>query len=328
MTTRRRILAGAAGLAASSLAVPPLAFARSSPEVARIILGFPAGGSNDAIARLLAARIQPRYAPSVIVENRAGAGGRIGVEAVKRAAADGSAILQTPGSILTLYPHIYKSLAYDALRDFKPVTVACTLDFALVTSSAANPARTIGQYVDWCKADPRHATYGSPATGASPHFVGLMLGKSAGFEMLHVGYKGAAPAVQDLLGGQIPAYVGMLADVVPHLHSGKLRVLATSGAKRAAATPEVPTFQEAGFEDLSLQEWYGLLLPAAAPDAMVDALNKSLEQALREPDVVERLKALTVEAAPTSPALFAERIARETAKWRQIVKATGFKMMD
>lgn len=328
MYTRRRFL-GTVGTsaAAGSLGLGLMGAAHAAPELGKIVVGFPAGGSNDSIARLLAGKLQGHYAANLIVENKAGAGGRIGVEAVRRAPPDGATILQTPGSILTLYPHIYKSLPYDALRDLAPVSAVCTLDFALVTG-VGTPVKTLGQYIDWCKSNPRNAVYGSPATGASPHFVGLMIGQAAGLNMLHVGYKGAAPAVQDLLAGQIPAYVGMLADVVPHLQSGKLRVLATSGARRAAATPDVPTFQEAGLEELSIQEWYGWMMPAKTAAGAVSSANEALQVALRDPDVLDRFKTLSVEAAPSRPEAFARRIEQETARWQKVVKASGFSLMD
>lgn len=328
MFNRRNFL-GTVGLSAGavSLGLGFDARAQEAPKVGKIVVGFPAGGSNDSIARLLAEKMQGRYAESLIVENKAGAGGRLGVDAVRRAPADGGTILQTPGSILTLYPHIFKSLPYDALRDLTPVSSVCTLDFALVVGPAT-PAKTIAQYVDWCRANPRQATYGSPAAGASPHFVGLMFGQAAGLNLLHVGYKGAAPAVQDLIGGQIPAYFGVLPDVTPHLKGGRLRVLATSGSRRSAITPDVPTFQEAGFQDLSVQEWYGMLLPGNAPEHITLALNRSIQTALRDPEVLERFKALNVDAAPSTPEAFAERIRMERARWAPIVKTSGFKMEE
>ncbi len=326
MFNRRNFL-GSVGTFAAAGSLGLAARAQEPPKLGKIVVGFPAGGSNDAIARLLAEKMQGRYADALIVENKVGAGGRLGVDAVRRAPADGGTILQTPGSILTLYPHIYKSLPYDALRDLTPVSSVCTLDFALVVGPAA-PVKTIGEYVDWCKASPRQAIYGSPATGASPHFVGLMFGQAAGLDMMHVGYKGAAPAVQDLIGGQIPAYFGVLPDVSPHLKGGRVRVLATSGSRRSAITPDVPTFQEAGFKDVSVQEWYGILLPANAPERIVSSLNHAIQQALRDPEVLERFKALNVDAAASTAAAFAERIRIERVRWAPIVKASGFKMQE
>lgn len=328
MYTRRHILnAFAASTGAAALGLPPIARAQAAIKQSRILLGFPAGGSNDAVARLLGSKMQGQFADSLIVENRPGAGGRIGVDAVRRAPADGSTVLQTPGSILTLYPHIYKSLGYDALRDFTPVSTVCTLDFALVAGPATS-VKTVAHFVDWCKSNPDKAIYGSPATGASPHLVGLMFGQAAQLNLLHVGYKGAAPAVQDLIGGQIPAYFGMLADVTPHLQGGRLRVLATSGSRRHAATPDVPTFQEAGFKDVTMQEWYGMLLPANAPPQVVASLGDAIHKALRQPDVIDRFKGLSVDAAPTTPEAFAERIRAERARWEPVVKASGFRMEE
>lgn len=312
---------------AASLGLGLDAGAQELPRLGKIILGFPAGGSNDAIARLLAEKMKGHYADTLIVENRVGAGGRLGVEAVRRAPADGSAILQTPGSILTLYPHIYKSLSYDALRDLAPVSPVCTLDFVLAVGPDT-PVKTLAQFVDWCRVNPGRAAFGSPATGASPHFVGLMFGQAAGLNLTHVGYKGAAPAVQDLMGGQIPAYVGVLPDVTPHLKGERLRVLATSGTRRSAATPDVPTFQEAGFQDVSIQEWYGMLLPAGTPAKLVGSLSDAIAKAVRDPAILERFRALNVDAAPSSPEAFAERIRAEQARWAPIVKASGFKIEE
>lgn len=325
MSRRRRFLVAtgaAAGMAALGLRSSP---ASAQPlKSARIVVGFPPGGSNDVIARLLADKLRGVYAETLIVENRAGAGGRIGVEVVRNAAPDGSVILQTPGTILTMYPHLYRSLGYDALRDFRPVSPICTFDIALAVGPETT-ARTVGELVQWFKANPQRASFGSPAPGASPHFVGLMFAQAAGLNLVHVGYKGAAPAVQDLLGGQIPAYFGTLADVAPYLDSGRLRVLATSGPTRAGLTPGSPTFVEAGYRSVQVQEWYGMLLPTSAPPAAVTALNEALRDALRDSDVIARLKTLNVDPAPMNPSDFAERIRNEQAAWAPVVRASGFK---
>lgn len=325
MPTRRRFLVAAGAAAgAASLGLSSSLVSAQALKSSRIVVGFPAGGSNDVIARLLADKLRGNYADSLIVENKAGAGGRIGVEAVRNSAADGSVILQTPGTILTLYPHLYRSLPYDALRDLSPVSTVCTFDIALAVGPGT-PARTVGELVEWFRANPQRASFGSPAPGASPHFVGLMFSQAAGLNLVHVGYKGAAPAVQDLLGGQIPAYFGTLADVAPYLESGRLRVLATSGPKRATLTPDSPTFVEAGYKSVLVQEWYGMLLPARAPTQVVASLNRAIHDALRERDVLDRLKALNVDPAPMSPGDFAERIRTEQASWAPVVQASGFR---
>jgi len=322
MTHRRRFLAAsAAGLAAAGL--PASLLAQTLGKVAKIILGFPAGGSNDVIARQLAERLRGSYAPSIIVENRVGAQGRIAVNAAKGSDPDGSVILQTPGTILTAYPHVFRKLGYDALRDLTPVSAICTFDLALVVGPAI-PASSLGQFVDWCKANPAKASFGSPAAGASPHFVGVMFARAAGISLLHVGYKGAAPAVQDLLGGQIPAYVGTVGDVISHHRAGKVRVIGTSGAKRSRFLPEVPTFEEAGFRGAVAQDWFGILLPAHARADVVASLNRAIGAALKDESFLEVLTRLNVDPAGSSPDAFAERIRAERENWGPIVKASGF----
>lgn len=327
MHTRRWFMTTSACSASLALGLTAAPFAHAAPTLGRLILGFPAGGSNDAVARLLAQKMQGQVADSLIVENRAGGGGRLAVDAVRRMPADGTAILQTPGSVLTLYPHVYANLAYDALRDFVPVSTVCTVDFALVVGPGC-PARTLQEFIAWCKANPQRASFGSPATGASPHFVGLDFARAAGLNLLHVGYRGSAQAVQELVGGQIPAYVGLIADVTSYLPDRKLRVLATSGQHRAAATPDVPTFKEAGFDEISIQEWYGILLPAGAPASVVASLNASLERTLRDSQVLETFKTLNVEPAHSTPAAFAERIRSERLRWGPIVAASGVKLTE
>lgn len=325
MTTRRSFVAAAGTIAgAACLGLAPSRASAVPLKSGRIVVGFPPGGSNDVIARLLADKLRGSFADTVIVENKAGAGGRIGVEAVRNAPADGTVILQTPGTILTLYPHLYRSLGYDALRDLAPVSTVCTFDIALAVGPGT-PARSVAELVEWFKANPQRASFGSPAPGASPHFVGLMFSQAAGLNLVHVGYKGAAPAVQDLLGGQIPAYFGTLADVAPYLDSGRLRVLATSGPGRAALTPDAPTFAQAGYASVVVQEWYGMLLPAGTAAGTVASLNRAIHDALRDRDVLARLKSLNVDPAPTSPGDFAERIRAEQARWAPVVRASGFK---
>lgn len=327
MLSRRELVQASVASAGLLLGLGAASRAQAAVPMSRLMLGFPAGGSNDAVARLVASRLQGPFADTVIVENRAGAGGRLAADVVRRAPADGAMVLQTPGSVLTLYPHVYTSLTYDALRDFVPISPLCTVDFVLAVGPSC-PARTLAEFVTWCKQNPQKASFGSPATGASPHFVGLSFARAAGVTLLHVGYRGAAPAVQDLLGGQVPAYVGLVADVAPHLAAGKLRVLATSGIHRSPATPDVPTFKESGFDDVTAQEWYGLLLPAGAAPALVSSLSGAVKRALRDPQVLEGFKSLNVEAAYMTPAAFTERIRAERLRWGPIVAASGVKLAE
>lgn len=322
---RRHLMTGAAAMFASALS-PAVSFAQPT-QVARIVLGFPAGGSNDLIARQLAERLRGNYAPGIIVENKVGAQGRLAVDAMKTAAPDGMTILQTPGTALTIYPHVFKKLSYDPLKDLAPVTALCTFDIALAVGPNV-PAKTASEFVAWCKKNPDKAMYGSPAAGASPHFVGVMFERAAGIKLQHVGYKGAAPAVQDLIGGHLSAYMGTLGDVIEHHRSGAARVIATSGPKRSRFVPDVMTFEEDGFRNVVAQDWYGILLPATAPSEVIIRLSRSISEAVKDQRLLDSFIRANVDPAVTDPQAFIERIRHELTSWEAVVKASGFRIDD
>lgn len=330
MSTRRHFIATAGTAVGCTLSgLAPLAFAQSAGKTARILVGFPAGGSTDVLARLLADRLRGVYAPTVLVDNKAGAGGRIAVEAMRTGDADGSQMLLTPCSMMWIYPHVYKKLTYDTLRDFTPVTSVGTVSFGLSVGPAV-PAniKTVADYVQWAKADPKNASYGSPAAGATPHFIGVMLGRASGAALNHVPYKGGAPALQDVMGGQIPASINVLSEVIPQLQGGRLRVLATSGAKRSAFLPDVPTFVESGFKDVVAQEVFGLFLPSKTPADAVSKLNTIARDIARSKDFVEAIAKLSYEPAGDTPADFAKTVKAELDRWASVVKASGFSLEE
>ena len=320
----RRLPLAAAALAAAACA--PLAHAQTAiDKTARIVVGFPPGGSRDAVARLLADQLRGSYAPTVIVDNKAGAGGRIGAQAFKAGDADGSQFLLTPASILTIYPHVYKKLGYDSLADFTPVSSVAVVTFAFSVSSAVPASvKTVAEYVAWAKANPKDANYGSAAAGATPHFVGVMLGRAAGVQLNHIPFKGGAPLVSDLLGGQIQAGANVLPEVLPHAQSGKLRILAVSGAKRSRFLPNVPTFAESGFKDVEASEYFGVFVPAKTPPEVVAKLNAAIQNALKAKPLVEGLEKLSFEVAGQSPAEFGKLVQGELKRWGPVVKASGF----
>jgi tripartite-type tricarboxylate transporter receptor subunit TctC len=330
MITRRRSLtltfATVAGLLTGSVS---RAFAQVLNKNVRLVVGFPAGGSTDVLARLLADRMRARYAPMVIVDNKAGAGGRIGAEAVKNGEADGSQMLLSPCSILWIYPHVYKKLSYDTMRDFTPVTPVGLVGFGLCVGPAVPAAvKTVADYVKWVKTDPKNASYGSPAAGATPHFIGVMLGRAAGVELNHVAYKGGAPALQDVMGGQIPASINVLSEVIPQLATGRLRVLATSGARRSQFLPDVPTFVEAGFKDVAAQEVFGVFLPSKSPPDVVTKLYAVLSEIAKSKEFAEAIAKLSYEPADETPAVFTKTVQTEIARWGPVVKASGFTSED
>ena len=328
MLNRRHLITAGALAAASAFA--PLAQAQTTlAKPARILVGFPAGGAADAVARLLAQQLTGTYAPTVIVDNKPGAGGRIAAQTLKTADADGTQMLVTPASILTIYPHAYKKLGYDSLADFTPVGSAAKVSFAFSVSSAVpSSVKTMADYVTWAKANPKEANFGSPAAGATPHFVGVMLGRAAGLELNHIPYTGGAPLVSDLLGGQVQAGVNVLPEVLPHQQAGKLRILAVSGAKRSPYLPGVPTLAESGFKDVAADEYFAVFVPSKTPVDVVAKLNAAVNQALKAKPLIAAMEKLSFDVEGQSQAEFAQIVKSELAKWGPVVKASGFSSED
>ena len=317
--------AGLLGLGAGLGIAMPASAQGSSMDLARIITGFAAGGTSDAVCRRLAVRLTGDYAKSVVVENRTGAGGQIAIQALKGLAADGSWILQTPMSMLGIYPHIYKQLRYDGLKDVTPVSLACTFDFGFaVGPSVPDSVKTVPQFLAWAKQDQARAAFGSPAAGSVPHFIGVLLGRSANVDMRHIAYRGTQPAILDMIGGQIPAVSGPVGDFLPHLATGKCRILATSGSTRTKFTPTVATLKEQGLKDMVFSEWFGIFLPPGAEAAVVTRLHAALKPALASQDVVSGLAGFGLEAASSTPAELASRLREDHERWGRVVRTIGF----
>ncbi len=306
-------------------AAPAAAGAQTLARNARLILGFPPGGSSDVVARLYAERLRGTYAPQIVVEGRVGAAGRIAVEFVKAAEPDGTTFLQTPASMLTLQPHVFpREVRYDALTDLIPVSTVCSYPFAFAVPKD-HPAQSLPAWIDWARAQRRDLPWASPAAGSAPHFMGIVLAKKAGIEMTHVPFRGAAPAVQELIAGRLTCFIGVLGDVSPQQGEG-LRMLAVSSPARNPRFPAVPTFAELGHPDLNKDEWFGALLPAATPAPVVVALHRAIVAAAATPEMIAALDRL--EYAPTvsaSPADFAARIRQERDDWGAVVRESGFR---
>lgn len=323
MSLSRRAALGL--LAAPALLRP--GFAATIQRPGRVIVGFPAGGSSDVTARLYAEKLRGEYAPSVVVENRPGAAGRIAVEAVKAAAPDGETWLQTPASMLTLQPFVFpRQVRYDALTDLAPVSTVVNFPFALAVP-ANHPARDFREFITWAKAQ-SEIPYASPAAGSAPHFLGVIMARAIGAKMSHVSYRGAVPALQDLVAGRIQVFVGVLGDITP-LNGQGLRILAVSSPQRNPRYPQIPTFAELGHPELTKGEWFGVLLPAGTPGNLVTALHAALVKASRAPDLRESFEKQDYEVVTSpSPAAFAETIRRERAEWEAVVKESGFQPED
>jgi tripartite-type tricarboxylate transporter receptor subunit TctC len=289
----------------------------------RIIVGFAAGGSSDIAARMLADKLKDSLGVPVIVENKVGAGGRIAAEALKNATPDGSTLLLVPVVVPVLAPLVYKQLSYDPARDFAPVAQVATYQFAFAVSPGV-PAKTVPEFVAWLKANPAQANFGSPAPGSLPHFFGLMVGKVTGVEMIHVAYKGGAPLANDLMGGQIPAGVDALSDMIELHRGGKIRIIATSGAQRSPLLPTVATFKEQGFAAIEGTGWIGVYAPAKTPPAVIDQISTAIGTALRTPELRERFLNLGYEPTGTSAERLAAIMVADTARWGPIIKASSF----
>jgi tripartite-type tricarboxylate transporter receptor subunit TctC len=326
MTLTRRHLLQTTGASALLASLGQQAFAQAQPlETARLITGFAAGGTSDTLCRRVASRLQPDYGKAVVVENRTGAGGQIAVTYVKGQPADGATILQTPTSILTIYPHIYKKLPYDPLVDLTPLTIACQFDFGFAVGPAVPASvKSVPEFLAWAKTNPAGANYGSPAAGSTPHFIGALLGKNAGVDLKHAAYRGTQPAMLDLLGGNVAAVSGPIGDITQHLASGKVRILGVSGAKRSRFAPDVPTFEEQGIKNVTHSEWFAFLLPAKASPEVVARANAAMKTALAQKDVIDGLSTFGLEAMSSSPEELTDLIKKDTAKWAPIVKQIGF----
>lgn len=324
MRISRRHIIQSAGASALLAGAGQAAWAQTL-ETAKIVTGFAAGGTSDTLCRRVAMKLSPDYAKTAVVENKTGAGGQIAVQFVKGAPADGMTILQTPTSILTIYPHIYKKLPYDPVADLTPVSLACIFDFGFAVGPAVPlSVKTVPEFLAWAKANPAGANFGSPAAGSTPHFIGALLGKSADVDLKHAAYRGTQPAMLDLLGGNISAVSGPIGDITQHLPTGKVRILGVSSAKRSRFAPDVPTYQEQGIRDMTHSEWFAFFLPAKASPEVVGRLNAAMKFALAQKDVIDGLAGFGLEAMSSTPAELADLLKRDTAKWAPIVKAVGF----
>ena len=320
----RAVLAAAlavAGGLAPALAADPVADYPSRPI--RIVVPFAAGGPSDIMARTLAQKLTLAWGQPVVVDNRTGAAGIIGADAVAKSAPDGYTLLQAQvGDTISL--SLYSKLPYNFEKDFAPITLAGLTPFILVAHPSV-PARDLRELIALAKAKPGTLSFGSSGAGTASHLAGELLKSSAGIDITLVPYKGQAPATGDLLGGQISMMFNNPVTSLAHVKTGKLRALAVSTGKRFSQLPEVPTVAESGLPGFDVGFWLGALAPAGTPRPIVDKLNAAMVKALREPDVVERLAGLGVEIVGNSPDEFARVIRADIVKWAKVVKDSGAK---
>lgn len=316
----RRLLAAFALAFATAI---PLAHAQSWPaKPIHLVVPYPPGGPLDTVARLTGQKVSETLKQPVIVENKPGAGGNIGAQAVAHAAPDGYTILMGAVATQAINPALYANMPYDAAKDFIAVTQLASTPNVLVVHPSV-PATTVGEFIAYAKANPGKLSFGSGSTGSAGHLAGELFKSLADIDMVHVPYKGAAPAMQDLVGGRIQLMFDNLASSLTQVQAGTIRALAVTTARRTALAPQLPTIAEAGLAGFDISTWFGIFVPARTPADVVGKLHGEFKRALAAPDVHERMLALGAEPVGSSPAEFAAYVKSEAARYARLVKASG-----
>lgn len=310
-----------AGLAACTLSMPLAAQAAYPDHTVRIVVGFSAGGSTDVIARILAKQLTETLGQSFVVENRPGAGSNIAAEAVARADPDGYT-LYFMAVTNTINHTLYKNLRFDITKDLVPVAMGAQVPNMLVVNPQL-PVKSVKELVDYARANPGKLAFASSGSGTSIHMAGELFKMQAGIDVLHVPYKGSAPALTDLIGGQVQYDFDNMPSALPHVQSGKLRALAVTTQERSPSAPDLPTMKESGFPDFDVSSWFGLTAPANTPSEVLNKLNAAIVQAQDSPQVQETFKQLGAIGSKMTQPEFAAFVQSEVKKWAPVVKASG-----
>ena len=311
-------------IAAVLLLWAPLALAQYPSKPIHLIVPFPPGGGNDTVARAIAQQISPELGQPVVIDNRPGAGGSVGAELAAKAAPDGYTLFLAGVGSHVVNPNLHKKLPYDPLKDFAPITLIASAPSVLVVNPKV-PAQNIAEFTAYARANPGKLNYASNGNGSAAQLAAAMYESMAGVKMVHVPYKGIAPAMTDLMGGEVQLMFGTVVALVPHIQSGKLRALAVTGKKRSSLLTEVPTLAESGLPDYQAGSWYGVEAPAGTPREIIDRLNGVMVKALKQPDVVKRLAAEGAEVIGSTPEEFGAHIKSELARVGAVVRAAGIR---
>jgi tripartite-type tricarboxylate transporter receptor subunit TctC len=291
----------------------------------RFIVPFPPGGGTDIVARTVATRLTETKKWAIVLENKPGAGGNLGIEQAVKSPADGYTMVIGQTSNLAINPTLYRNLSYAPLRDLAPVALMVSAPIILVTSDK-RPFKSVAEVVAAAKAKPGQLSYASPGNGTVAHLTAELFQRAAGIQLSHIPYKGASQAMTDLMGGQVDLYLSSVPSAIAQIKGGKLRALAVTGAKRSAELPEVPAIAESGYKGFEVTTWYGLLLPAGSPEPVVKLLNGEVNHVLRLPDVRSRLAAEGGDVLGGTPGEFAAVLKADLARWGGIVKQSGAKV--
>jgi len=317
----RRQLTLLAGAAALGVAAAPRVSAQDK-SVVKILVGFPPGGSVDVVARLLADNMRSTLDQNVIVDNKAGAAGRVALGELKRAAPDGNTLTLAPSGALVILPWLFKNVGYDPTRDFTPIARVTTFDFAITAGPAAPPG-DFKALLAWLKANPSKANFATSGAGTVPHFTGVLLSQETGVPLTHVAYKGGALAAQDLLGGQVPMMVDTASETIEHHRAGRLRIVAVTGDSRSAVLPEVPTLKELGVNVVA-DAFFGLYGPANMPAERVQKISDAVAKTLATPDIQAKIRALALTPSYADSQTLATTQATHLKRWEAPIKASGF----
>lgn len=310
-------------LTAFALALSAASLWAAYPEKpVRLVVPFPAGGSVDLVGRLIAQRLSTDLKQPFIVENRPGAGGGIGADVVAKAAGDGYTLLLAGVSTHAINPALYRSLPYDPVKDFAPISLVVTLPNLLVVNPAL-PVHSVEELTTYARANPRKLSFASSGNGTTPHLSAELFVRAAGIEMVHVPYKGSAPALADLVGGQVQLMFDNIPTSLQLVRAGKLRALAVTGARRSRAAPDVPTVAESGYPGYVVISWQGLFAPARTPTDVIDTLSRATRKVLSEKALQDQLARDGVETAGNAPAQFAAFLLAEMARWAKVVRESG-----
>jgi len=291
----------------------------------RIVVGFPPGQATDLIARVLADRLAPALGEAVIVENKPGQGGSLALAALSQMPADGHAMVLAPLASLVVNPHMYKSVGYDTFKDLAPVALVVDLPLLLVVNPAL-PVKTVPELIAYAKANPDKLSHSSSGNGTLSHLGMEVFKQRAGISILHVPYRGSVPAMVDLMGGVVNVAMDTVAVTEPFIRSGQMRLIASAYGKRVAAFPDTPTVAEAGFPEVNLSAWLGIVVASATPKEQVDRLGAAINKIVQSPEVAEKFAALGGIPRAMGPKQFGEFLASEDARWSAVVKSSGVKI--
>ena len=318
---RRKVLTalGGAALASATSAIQAQAY---PTKPIKILIGVPSGGTQDVLTRAIANQLRDSLG-AMVIEHKSGANGNIAMEAVKAAEPDGHTLVLGTASMLTMNPHTYKEIRFDALKDFEPIVLAARFELAMNVHPDV-PAATLAELIAWARANPAKASFASYGAGTPSHFLGEMLNDAAGIKMTHVPYRGSPGARQDILGGQIPIFFDVVGGTISHFRAGRVKVLATSGGSRSPFLPDVPTFTELSFPKVTATAWFSYLAPVKTPKSIVDRLNSEFNKAINSREVRQQLLTAGMYPVGGTRAELAQKIRDDSAKWARVVKTTGF----